>query len=358
VIYRDAITDLEHLRSCRELRSEGLFFDLDAYRLHCFLEFRDVVEDEDHSWGELAAQLGGRGVRSIDDALGQLRAAAVLEPLRRLLSVETLEQLASSEEREEAAMKFLEAARSEIAALLEGARLMVGDETTTNAVRVEGRILSELETVFELARLAADTEPERGGENGWMTTLRDSLGDPVGWATVLTWVVARNLGRIGDSEDLELTAGELYADWHMRSTLVDIVMALGQSEHDGRRAADTVGLMIEFTASRSKADGLAGMGPALTEMVASDAGQVYLRANEHRGVLWFHREAFEELLLWVMLAWIAEDVVEDAERAPANVAATADVWQTLLAAADASSFRLVGFFETLRAANDFVKAGD
>jgi glycosidase len=358
VIYRDAVTELEHLRSSRELRSEGFFFELDAYRLHCLLDFRDVVEDENHPWSELAGQLEGRGVRSVDDALGQLRAAAVLEPFRRLLSVEILDRLASGKGREDAAIEFLEVARAEIAALLEGARLTAGNDDVTGAPRVESRTLTELETVFELARLAANTGPDRDGENAWMTELRNSLGDPVSWATVLAWVIAHNLGRTIDLPNRRVTARELFADWHLRSTLVDIVMGLGRSEYDGRRAADTVDLMIGFITARSKAEGLAGMGPPLTEMIASDAGQDYLRANEHDGVLWFHREAFEELLLWGMLAWISEEVVEDSEGAPANVAATAAVWQTLQTAAEQSGYRLADFLETLRAANDIVRRGD
>jgi glycosidase len=358
VVYRDAVTGLEHLRSCRELRSDGFFFELDAYRLHCFLEFRDVVEDEDHPWSELAGRLEGGGVRSVDDALGQLKAAAVVEPFRRLLSVESLHRLASGEEREEAAIEFLGVARSEVATLLAGARLMAGDDSATGGAQDEGRILTELETVFELARLVANTKSDHGGENGWMAEFGDSLGDPVSWATLLTWVIAHNLRGTSDSLNRRETAGELFSDWHLRSTLVDIVMALGRSEYDGRRAADTVDLMLEFVAERSKADGLVGLGPALTDMIASDAGQSYLRANEHGSVLWFHREAFDELLLWVMLAWISEDVVEDSESAPANIAATAAVWQTLQGAAEQSAFRLDDFLEVLRVANDLVRTGD
>jgi len=191
-----------------------------------------------------------------------------------------------------------------------------------------------------------------------MTELGESLGDPVSWAAALAWVIAHNLGKTSDSSHRRVSARDLFTGWHLRSSLVDIVTGLGRSEDDGRRAADTVYLMIESIGWRSKSDGMAGMGPALSEMVASDVGQRFLRANEHGGVLWFHREAFEELLLWVMLAWIAQDVVEDSEAASAHIAATAAVWQTLGEAAEASGFRLQEFLETLRLANESVRAGD
>jgi hypothetical protein len=355
LVYRDAVSRLEFLRPCRDLRSEGFSLELDAYRLHCFLDFREVVEDESHPWSELAGRLQGRGVRCIDDALGQLQAAAVLEPFRRLLSAKTLERLASSSQREEASSEFLAVARIEIAALLEEALLLAGVEGSNSASLVEGRILTEMETLFDLARLTPGAEPDPGGGDSWMAEFENSFGDPVSWAAAMTWVIAHHLGKIDDRRNRRLTARELFSDWHLRSTLVDIVIDLGRSEEEGWRAADTVDLMIKFVGSRSKAEGMAGMGPALIEMVASDAGQRFLRANEHGDVLWFHREAFEELLMWVVLAWLSEDVVEDSEGAPAHVAATAAVWRTLRAAAEASGFRLADFLETLRLANDLAK---
>jgi hypothetical protein len=76
-----------------------------------------------------------------------------------------------------------------------------------------------------------------------------------------------------------------------------------------------------------------------------------LGVNRHADVLWFNREAFEDLLRWLMFAWLLDDIVEDSESAPRTIAATAAVWEVLHAAAEASSFRLVEFLETLQTAN-------
>ena len=215
-----------------------------------------------------------------------------------------------------------------------------------------------MELLFDLARLAAGPEPDRGGDNGWLAEFGNSLGDPVSWATMLTWVIAHNLGRTGDSPDHRVTARGLFAEWHLRSTVVDLVMALGRSEYDGQRAADTVDLMIHFAASTSKVGESAGVGPALTEVIAGDAGQAFLRTNRHDGILWFHREAFEELLLWMMLAWVSGDVVEESESAPSKIEVTAAVWRNLGTAAERSGYRMVDFLEVLRVADEIVLEGD
>ena len=84
---------------------------------------------------------------------------------------------------------------------------------------------------------------------------------------------------------------------------------------------------------RSKTKGLEGMGPALAEIVGDEKGQEYLRVNSHADVLWFQREAFEELLRWMILGWVSDGIVEDSEDAPATIAATAAVWEALALAA-------------------------
>jgi len=354
VVYRDAVSGLEYLKSCRELRSDGFFFDLDGYRLHCFQEFRETAEDEDHPWHELAVHLDGQGVRNIDDALGQWRMTELLKPFRRLLSPEIFKRLASDENREEAVVELLEVARTEVADLLDAALSAAGSEAGGGTALVEGRILTELETVLELAQHMRRPEEGRGEEESWEVALTDALGDPVAWMTLVTWVVVRHLGEVGGCGDRQGTAGERFSEWYLRSALVDLVIALDRSEDDGLRAGLAVDLMIETVVWRKNVTGLEGIGPALTDIVGDEKGQEYLRINSHADVLWFRRESFEELLRWMILAWVSDGIVEDSEGAPATIATTSAVWEALISAAEISEFRLAEFLEILIAANDLV----
>jgi glycosidase len=357
LIYRDAVSGLEYLRSCSELRSDGFFFELDAYRLHCLLDFREVVEDEDHPWGELADDLGRRGVRSIDDALGQWRASSIVGPFSRLLDVTTLERLASANTRSSAVTGLLEVARSEIAELVDAvAAADTGDQS--NTAPIQGRILSELETVFELAKHAASLDQENSEGGGWLDELAISVDDPATWATLVSWVVARHLGDIGDPDRPVARATDGFREWHLRSTLVDHVMALGRSEEQGQRAADAVELMIETAGWRDEAMGFEAIGVALYRIVSDERGRRYLRSNEHADVVWFNSEAFDDLLRWMILAWVSDGLVEDSEGAPDLFVSAAAVWETVITAAEESGFRLTQFIEVLRVANELVTAED
>ena len=71
--FRDARSGLEYLRPGRELHERGLFVELDAYRALVFGRFRELQSSADAPWAELAGELGGRGVASLDEALADHR---------------------------------------------------------------------------------------------------------------------------------------------------------------------------------------------------------------------------------------------------------------------------------------------
>jgi hypothetical protein len=89
---RDAMTGLEHLRSSSEIARDGLPVELGAYRCHVFV---DVVEiaDGPRPIARLAAELGGRGVPSIDEAL----LAMELEPVHASIRARLGEAIRAAE---------------------------------------------------------------------------------------------------------------------------------------------------------------------------------------------------------------------------------------------------------------------
>ncbi len=64
VIFKDAISQLEYIRSCAELWSSGLFVQLGAYQHHAFLDWRIVADDEGR-WTGVCETLKGAGVPSV-----------------------------------------------------------------------------------------------------------------------------------------------------------------------------------------------------------------------------------------------------------------------------------------------------
>jgi hypothetical protein len=61
-IFRDYVTHLEYIRSCRELAEKGLYVELGGYQCHAFLDWKFVNSSE---WGIVNSALNGAGVESV-----------------------------------------------------------------------------------------------------------------------------------------------------------------------------------------------------------------------------------------------------------------------------------------------------
>jgi hypothetical protein len=69
VIFRDYVTHLEYIRSCRELVEKGLFVLLGAYQCQVFLDWRFVNGAQ---WKSVFEGLNGSGVESIQAKFDEL----------------------------------------------------------------------------------------------------------------------------------------------------------------------------------------------------------------------------------------------------------------------------------------------
>jgi glycosidase len=73
VIFKDYATQLEYIRSCKEIWDKGLYVELGAYQCHAFMDFRFVYETE---WKPIHDGLNGAGVPSMQAEWTRLFAVA------------------------------------------------------------------------------------------------------------------------------------------------------------------------------------------------------------------------------------------------------------------------------------------
>ncbi len=72
VIFKDFISGLEYIRNIEDLNKNGLFVELDAFKYHVFLNFKEVVDSDAKIYSKLNKVLNGKGVYSIDSAVSNL----------------------------------------------------------------------------------------------------------------------------------------------------------------------------------------------------------------------------------------------------------------------------------------------
>ena len=94
VRFRDWRSGQEYVRGVGELRERGLFVQLDAYECLVLGNFADVRQSPATPWARLAERLGGRGTRSLDEALADVVLEPVHDAVTALLGAATPEEVA------------------------------------------------------------------------------------------------------------------------------------------------------------------------------------------------------------------------------------------------------------------------
>lgn len=275
VLFREHLSGLEFARSAVELREGGLGVALGAYQCQVFLDFR-IVDDGDGRWARLAAELDGRGVPRLEEALRERELRPLHESLRELTGGDTWDRLLravrpaclADDEKSfviragQACRRFIEAARERGAVPLEGS--------------APGEPL-----IAACVALLRGTAPG-GSRPTWMDKPGASLIDAglreqqVALACLWAWTL---LQPFGDRVD----------EW----MLAPLIRELADRTGAAPAVIEDAPAMVSFLVQNSAWIELA-TGP---QKLCLDPG--FMRAvhvNDFEEVTWFRRESFEALL--------------------------------------------------------------
>jgi glycosidase len=331
-IFRDHVSGSEYLRSCRELHERGLYAELQAYKIHVFIDFREVRDDPQHPYSHLADYLNGRGVPSIEEALRETVLQPVHVPFKELVSAGSYRRLmeaASVRQRDEepgesgraktpgprpvGAAGRLKALPPHPAGLLSrqlrqefGARIdrlcqtvksFSGGQGDAGALSAE--LLRKLAACLDLSALgrglpAAPLQPPE-----------------YAWGTLLGWLFVHALGKITGGAEWAQQSRSWIDEWLLGKLLAAALQELGLTEGQAWRSLALVKILT--THQRwfvAEAGSLPSAYQALLSLLGDREVQEYLQVNRHGGILWFRDESFEELTAGLLLVAAVEALAE------------------------------------------------
>jgi len=329
--FRDVVDGLEYLRPCRGLVEDGLYVELDAYRCHVFLDLRVLVDDEDGRLRELEAELAGGGVDSVEEALAELAHRDLLVPLAALVSADNLRLLIDScsgrpgaEDGDTVVGEMLPAAVDLIAAVAEREG---GGDDPAETVLVLRRDLERALRLPEVVEVADEALPTVAGH----------------WASLFSWILVRHIGRAAAPERRNGAVGRRFDEWLFGRIIERQARELGLDAGEAAKAVSVVRLLLSVEGWWVAGDDhTVDLAPVLSEMVARDPGRSLLGVNSWDGVLWFRREALDELVMWLRLAALLETWDDPDSMDPAEEALT-----RLAEAGRTSGYRVEALLESL-----------
>jgi glycosidase len=409
-IFRDHVSGLEYIRNSQELHDKGLYIELDAYKCHVFLDFREVQDNAWHHYANLAAYLNGRPVPSIEEALRETFLQPVHQAFKELANADMFRRLMDArlvdpgtevdevllQEAEQKAMRLLQEVgcfsgtsaesaalargmRRELAALL---RLPVAIQPRHSAKNAERSPAKDAGCSSDSGERGTEYRPAPSGYEEIAEYVAAGLdGDPATWGTLLGWWCVHSLGKVAGeaataSRHLQGETGfaersrSWIDEWLLGKVLVITLQDLGLDENTAWRAVAVIklltshqdwsvlhpappGLVLRPAEAGSvgatpddRLPGVQARVPAsaqvvLENLLKDDEVQQFLRVNRYGDVLWFNKEAFEQLLWWLLVvAAVQITASRPVAEAASDILAAYEVVQQLRQAEERSGYQL------------------
>jgi len=335
--FRDVATGLEHLERASKIVSQGYSLELQAYKYHVFLDWRELRPDEEHRWDLLCDFLNGRGVAGLDDALVALELAPLHESLVGLLHPDLVAQLGSLAEP-------LPACGQEAKESTPVAQLLQSVESLSSRFAIEGLKIYARKTgsplpIDEKALWPAICRRIHGAAGlrgrpelspAWshearivLPSTKSPLHASAIWGPVLAVAALEGMAESIGAKELAATALALFDRLRLREPIARAFSGGGEITEDGWRAAARVRLaFLHQTLESAKPaktavdDAFAGFPRAFWD--DGDARWL-LKVHESAGEWYFNKELHQQILWWVQLPGLLQLAVP-VEELPAATA--------------------------------------
>jgi glycosidase len=294
-IFRDQVTGLEYIRKNNELIEQGLYVELNAFKYHVFLDFRQVRDNDAHQYGQLTGYLNGRGAPSIDEALREMYLKPVLVPFRELVNADVYRQLlalrAGGPTAPEKAKETLDAIEQNVVQLLSAIKQFIGG--SGDEVQLGREVRQQLEIALQT--------PVMQARQGWTLPGIDLEAERT-WGVIFGWAFVHGLGRIVEETDAVERSRSWLDEWLLNRILAGALHDLGVDDAAAWKGVRCIGLLTVhqewFDSDESE---VLSPAPVLQELLKDGDVQQFLGVNRYQDIVWYTGESLDELLSLLLL---------------------------------------------------------
>ena len=377
LIFRDHRSNLEYIRNCSEIHLAGLYLELDAYRCYVFHEFRIVQQSSEHPFDQLSKFLQGGGVSNIDEALLELIYAPILTPYKEILNSGFVSWLIQNRWSERGTPTgelnlTLNESKSKITALyravyqwqtimpnlddnLENPTPMLLPEPLEMIDSFVNQTINDLTALLalpafdELHPSPRSTLYQRALNyllEGISPENSLTLGSPVIWSVLISYVISANLGNIPMRNQKPVASSTLFEEWLLKNQVFRTMMNLGVDQWNSRQSTILAGLLLELQ-NWFQTD--FPIRPQLRNLL----GQVFsiynsrklLNVNLFNNHLWFRKESFNELVWFLYSIEALKASKKSSKDAMNHLLSAYKVIELLLSAEEETGYQVEKFID-------------
>ena len=320
IIFKDSFTGLEYIRSCQEIHDKGLFVSMDAYKCHVFLDFRQVDDNQWHQFSQLNSYLNGRGVPSIDEALRELFLAPIHQPYRELVNAgmfRWMMKFKSSPVGQTDYQPLLDEIDQKSRRLFEEIQQVAGGQEDLTEIIKERR--NHVQAWLELADLP-NKYPFPGSRQYTLAfkALQSRLNaNAEYWTTSISWLFTGDLGKEVNRKSYETQSRSWIDEWLLGRIVTSTAQDLGMDWDTTIHLVNTLKVLVSHQNWFSQM-ARQPVAQILESWLNDQDVQNFLQINRYKGLLWFNKEAFDNLVWWMMFLAVME-AVSDPENSVTHV---------------------------------------
>ncbi len=376
-IFRDQLNDLEYIRNSKDLHDQGLYIELDAYKCHVFTAFREVQDNDWHQYANLAAYLGGRGVPSMDEAMKEVFLQPIHRAYRELANAGFFRWVISN--------RLQAIPGGDNNPPLTGGSEQVLQEVHEKFTRLLGEINRTMHSAGDIPSIAVITQkyllallnlpifqdkyppshPRKYQQAmrylhaGNIKNSPWKNADSYTWSVILGWLFTQPLGKTITQAGYEEVSRSWMDEWMLNKILVSALSDIGLDERSNWRAVTLIKLLTSHqawwqrvTSSRPKQK-VSAAYQILASLLADSDALNYLGVNRYQDILWFNKEAYEDLLWWLYIIATIEisaalDESNQAGLIPGRIVDCYNLISDLLSKSQASGYKLEKLLELVK----------
>lgn len=321
-VFRDQISGLQYIRSCKDVHENGMYVELHAFQYHVFLDFYEVRDSEGKPYSQLSHYLNGRGVPDVEEALRELFLQPLHAVFRSVINTEYLKTILEGRIKranQKLDKNVLNEVHSKMLHIIEGIQSFIG--TSESGDQIAAQVEQDLVVLLRIPKLGAQY-PMLGKSTFKMvknalTALSSDADQTI--SILFYWITIRKLGVLKASENPDAVSRSWIDEWMLGKLIETVLSEIGFDEENVWQAGK---LLRILTQHQNWIDPLSGEAWKARDLVRNllndpDVRQL-IRVNRHRDVLWFQKEGFERLMQWLvvsrLIAILSDEESSTAER--------------------------------------------
>ena len=344
-LFRDIITGLEYIRSNNEMIDCGIYVELEAFKYHVFLDFRELEDDESKRYGKVHSYLNGRGVHSIDDALIEMDMQQLLYAFDEAINAGSLRYLAEGIIDGEVDAEVLATVEEKTIDLIKGYQSF--ESKTLLPESLEEDIKRTYRTILSLPELAREDD---SGWRGYLTTDPSTAetGELQGYRLMLSWLFTSLLYKMRPESSDSRRSFDWLFERYLASNIIKSFISLGVYEKEAREEVQLLKVMIKNEEKLTFND-TQSLYSQMEGLFKVGAVQDFIDINMHENILYFNKEKMEILIYWFFIIALVNRLTEDgdSQKVFEKMTAIHEKISLILSSAEKSGYRLEKFLALL-----------